>query len=79
MIARSKGKIAEIGLQTIQIDQDLRTEVGKDLIETRSNSLNWPNARPRQSIRLTASTSVHLSRAAFTNSACIRLASRSPR
>jgi HlyD family secretion protein len=36
MMAQSKGKIAEIGLQTIQIDQDLRTEVGKDLIETRS-------------------------------------------
>ena len=36
MIAQSKGKISEIGLQIIQIDQDLRTEVGKDLIETRS-------------------------------------------
>ncbi|MDA9409924.1 HlyD family type I secretion periplasmic adaptor subunit [Bradyrhizobium sp. CCBAU 45384] len=36
MIAQSKGKIAEIGLQIIQVDQDLRTEVGKDLIETRS-------------------------------------------
>src|SRR5215475_7631669 len=36
MMAQSKGKIAEIGLQTIQVDQDLRTEVGKDLIETRS-------------------------------------------
>jgi HlyD family secretion protein len=36
MIAQSKGKIAEIGFQIIQIDQDLRTEVGKDLIETRS-------------------------------------------
>jgi HlyD family secretion protein len=36
MIAQAKGKIAEIGLQIIQIDQDLRTEVGKDLIETRS-------------------------------------------
>lgn len=35
-IAQSKGKIAEIELQIIQIDQDLRTEVGKDLIETRS-------------------------------------------
>jgi HlyD family secretion protein len=35
-IAQSKGKIAEIQLQIIQIDQDLRTEVGKDLIETRS-------------------------------------------
>ena len=36
MIAQSKGKIAEIALQIIQVDQDLRTEVGKDLIETRS-------------------------------------------
>ncbi|WP_454622267.1 HlyD family type I secretion periplasmic adaptor subunit [Bradyrhizobium cenepequi] len=36
MMAQSKGKIAEIELQIIQIDQDLRTEVGKDLIETRS-------------------------------------------
>ena len=35
-IAQAKGKIAEIELQIIQIDQDLRTEVGKDLIETRS-------------------------------------------
>lgn len=35
-VAQSKGKIAEIQLQMIQIDQDLRTEVGKDLIETRS-------------------------------------------
>ncbi len=35
MIAQSKGKIAEIGLQIIQIG-DLRTEVGKDLMETRS-------------------------------------------
>jgi HlyD family secretion protein len=36
MIAQAKGKIAEIELQIIQIDQDLRSEVGKDLIETRS-------------------------------------------
>lgn len=36
MIAQAKGKIAEIELQVIQIDQDLRTEVGKDLVETRS-------------------------------------------
>jgi HlyD family secretion protein len=36
MIAQSKGKIAEIELQIIQLDQDLRTEVGKDLIETHS-------------------------------------------
>jgi HlyD family secretion protein len=36
MMAQSKGKITETELQIIQIDQDLRTEVGKDLIETRS-------------------------------------------
>ena len=36
MIAQSRGKIAEIELQIIQVDQDLRSEVGKDLIETRS-------------------------------------------
>lgn len=36
MIAQAKGKISEIQLQTIQIDQDLRTEVGKDLIDARS-------------------------------------------
>jgi HlyD family secretion protein len=35
-IAQARGKIAEIELQIIQVDQDLRTEVGKDLIETRS-------------------------------------------
>lgn len=36
MIAQTKGKMSEIGLQIIQVDQDLRSEVGKDLIETRS-------------------------------------------
>lgn len=35
-IAQTKGKIAETQLQIIQVDQDLRSEVGKDLIETRS-------------------------------------------
>jgi HlyD family secretion protein len=36
VIAQSRGKIAEIELQIIQIDQDLRSEVGKDLVEVRS-------------------------------------------
>ena len=36
MIAQAKGKMSEIELQIIQVDQDLRSEVGKDLIETRS-------------------------------------------
>jgi HlyD family secretion protein len=30
-VAQAKGRIAEIGLQTIQIDQDLRSEVAKEL------------------------------------------------
>jgi HlyD family secretion protein len=35
-IAQSRGKMAEIELQIIQVDQDLRTEVGKDLIEAQA-------------------------------------------
>jgi HlyD family secretion protein len=37
-IAQAKGKIAEIELQTLQIDQDLRSEVGKDLAEIRAKA-----------------------------------------
>jgi HlyD family secretion protein len=35
-IAQSKGKITEIELQILQIDQDMRTEVGKDLADVRA-------------------------------------------
>ena len=35
-IAQTKGKITETELQIIQIDQDLRSEVGKDLADTRA-------------------------------------------
>ena len=34
-IAQAKGKITETELQILQIDQDLRTEVGKELAEIR--------------------------------------------
>jgi HlyD family secretion protein len=34
-VAQAKGKISETELQILQIDQDLRTEVGKDLAEIR--------------------------------------------
>src|SRR3954447_16287724 len=37
-IAQSKGKIAETKIQILQIDQDMRTEVGKDLAEIRAKS-----------------------------------------
>jgi len=35
-IAQAKGRIAEIQLKILQIDEDLRTEVGKDLGEIRA-------------------------------------------
>lgn len=35
-IAQTKGKVTETELQIVQIDQDLRTEVGKDLADIRS-------------------------------------------
>ena len=34
--AQSEGKVTETGLQIIQVDQDLRSEVAKDLAETRA-------------------------------------------
>jgi HlyD family secretion protein len=37
-IAQSKGKIAETKIQILQIDQDMRTEVGKDLADIRGKS-----------------------------------------
>ena len=37
-IAQSKGKIAETELQILQIDQDMRTEVGKDLADIRGKT-----------------------------------------
>jgi HlyD family secretion protein len=37
-IAQSKGKIAETRIQILQIDQDMRTEVGKDLAEIRAKT-----------------------------------------
>ena len=37
-IAQAKGKITETELQILQIDQDMRTEVGKDLAEIRGKT-----------------------------------------
>jgi HlyD family secretion protein len=37
-IAQSKGKIAETKIQILQIEQDMRTEVGKDLAEIRAKN-----------------------------------------
>jgi HlyD family secretion protein len=38
-VAQTQGKISETELQIIQIDQDLRSEAGKDLAEIRSKVL----------------------------------------
>ena len=37
-IAQTKGKIAETELQILQVDQDMRSEVGKDLAEIRAKT-----------------------------------------
>ena len=37
-VAQARGRIAEIELQILQIDQDLRTEVGKELAEIRAKT-----------------------------------------
>lgn len=37
-VAQSKGKISETKIQILQIDQDMRTEVGKDLAEIRAKN-----------------------------------------
>src|SRR6185437_1840491 len=37
-VAQSKGKIAETRIQILQIEQDMRTEVGKDLAEIRGKT-----------------------------------------
>jgi HlyD family secretion protein len=40
-IAQARGRIAEIELRMIQIDEDLRTEVGKDLAEIRGRTSEY--------------------------------------
>jgi len=37
-IAQTKGKITETELQILQVDQDMRTEVGRDLAEIRAKT-----------------------------------------
>jgi HlyD family secretion protein len=40
-VAQSKGKITETELQILQIDQDMRTEVGKDLADIRAKTAEY--------------------------------------
>jgi type I secretion membrane fusion protein, HlyD family len=66
MIAQAKVKISEIELQIIQVDQDLRKEVGKDLNETRSKLAEYDERKTaavdrlnRTDIRASQSGVVH--------------------
>ena len=46
-IAEAKGKITETELQIIQVDQDLRSEVGKELAETRAKISEFVEKKDR--------------------------------
>ncbi|RAI43562.1 HlyD family type I secretion periplasmic adaptor subunit [Rhodoplanes roseus] len=65
-IAQAKGKIAEIELRILQIDEDLRTEVGKELAELRARAAELVEKRVaaedvlrRMDIRAPAAGFVH--------------------
>ena len=44
-VAQAKGKISETELQIIQIDQDLSSEVAKDMREVDANRANLSSAK----------------------------------
>lgn len=44
-IAQARGKLSEIQLQILQVDQDLRTEVGKDLADLRGKISEYEERR----------------------------------
>jgi HlyD family secretion protein len=44
-IAETKGKIAETKLQIIQVDQDMRSEIGKDLADIRAKQVEFSEKR----------------------------------
>lgn len=44
-IAQARGKLTEIQLQILQVDQDMRTEVGKDLAELRGKISEYEERR----------------------------------
>ena len=46
-VAQARGKINEVELQVIQVDQDMRNEVSKDLTEIRASGRNSRRSRPR--------------------------------
>ena len=77
-IAQTKGKITETELQILQIDQDMRTEVGKDLAEIRGQDRRaGREARSRPRTSSSASISARRRTAWCTSSLCTRSAASS--
>ena len=66
-IAQTGGKKTEVGLQVIQIDQDLRSEVAAELRECRDRSQSSVSARRRRRISCSVSTSARRRTAACTS------------
>jgi HlyD family secretion protein len=56
MIAQAKGRITEIDLQVAQIDQDMRSEVGKELSELRAKLAEMRERRIAAADQLSRST-----------------------
>lgn len=57
--AEAEGKAIEIDRQSIQLDEDRRSEIAKDLTTSRRRSPNMKNAAEPQSISCTVSTLPH--------------------
>ncbi len=65
-IARARGRISETKLQIIQLDQDFRTDVFKDLREPKPKSPNSPSAWLPLRINCVTSIFAHLRPASCT-------------
>jgi HlyD family secretion protein len=68
-IAQVKGKMTETELQILQIDQDMRSEVGKDLADIRGKIAELVEKRLRPRISSSAWTFARRGMASSTNSA----------
>ncbi len=77
-IAATKGQVSETELQIIQIDQDLRSEVNKELRETAEKIAELGRGGSPRSTSLSASTSGRRTTASFTNWPCTRSEASSP-
>jgi HlyD family secretion protein len=77
--AQTAGRISEIELQIIQLDQDLRAEVMKDLREVTAKEAELVERRVAAKISSATSRSARRNRAWCISCPCIRWAASSPR